>query len=105
MEVPKANSLYSYPKQEKMSSFSFFLFSYINQRTGGWNRSLKGLVPVGMGRRWGKGVGGSIWYKCCVHVYVIRKISFRTILGMGEGEIKENGGGGGFKYDILRELL
>jgi hypothetical protein len=27
-----------------------------------------------------------------------------TILGMGEGRIKENGGGGEFKYDIVDTL-
>jgi hypothetical protein len=28
-----------------------------------------------------------------------------TILGMGEGKIKENDGGGEFIYDVLLELL
>jgi hypothetical protein len=30
--------------------------------------------------------------------------SAETVLGMGEGEIEENGGRGEFNYDILQEL-
>jgi hypothetical protein len=32
-------------------------------------------------------------------------LSVETIPGMGEGRMKENGGGGEFQYDILQELL
>jgi hypothetical protein len=54
MEVPQGNSLCSYLKQTKMSFFSF---------TKSENRRMEqvlpgGLVSVGGGKRWGKGVGG-----------------------------------------------
>jgi hypothetical protein len=43
-----------------------------------------GLVPVGEGRLWGEGVGGWIWSKYCVHVYVSGKMRpAETIPGMG----------------------
>jgi hypothetical protein len=32
-------------------------------------------------------------------------ISIETISGMGEGRIKENDGGGAFKYDIYRAFM
>jgi hypothetical protein len=54
---------------------------------------------------WGNGVGEVK----CVDMYEngqMRPVG--TIPGMGEGEIKENGGGAEFKYhifDILQELL
>jgi hypothetical protein len=39
-------------------------------------------------------------------MYVNRKlIPVEIIPGMGREGIKENGGGGEFKYDILQELL
>jgi hypothetical protein len=42
---------------------------------------------VGGGRRWGKAVGGLIWCKYCVHMYVNGKmIPVETIPGMREGE-------------------
>jgi hypothetical protein len=53
MEMPQGNSLYSYLKQTKN-----VFFVSLNQRTEMLNRScLVALVPVGVGKRWGKGVG------------------------------------------------
>jgi hypothetical protein len=34
----------------------------------------------------------------------VKMIPVETILGMGAGRIKENGGGGEFKYDIFAIL-
>jgi hypothetical protein len=73
MKMSQGNSLCSYLKQIKMS----FAFLLQNLRTGGRNRScLEGMVPRGR-RRWGKGVGGWVWYKYCVQIYVI--IEMRTV--------------------------
>jgi hypothetical protein len=39
-------------------------------------------------------------------MHVSEKVSpVETIPGIGRGEIKENGGGGEFNYDILQEFL
>jgi hypothetical protein len=44
------------------------------------------LVSVGGGRMWGKGVGGWIWCKYYVHMYVNGKMrTVESILGTGEG--------------------
>jgi hypothetical protein len=62
----------------------------------------KGLVLVGAGRMWGKGIGGRIWSKYCVHMYVNGKMrSAETIPELGEGRIEENDGRGEFKYDMF----
>jgi hypothetical protein len=40
----------------------------------------------GVGRMWGKSVGGWIWCQYCVHMYVDGKmIPDETVPGMGEG--------------------
>jgi hypothetical protein len=42
------------------------------------------MVPVWRGIMWGKGIGGWIWYKYCIHMYVNRKLRpVETIPGMG----------------------
>jgi hypothetical protein len=44
----------------------------------------------------------------CTHVCQLKLIPVETVLGMGGGMIKKNGGTGEFKYDIfdtLQELL
>jgi hypothetical protein len=46
-----------------------------NQRSA--EQVLRGLVTVEGRRRWGKGVGGWVWYKYCVQIYVI--IEMRTV--------------------------
>jgi hypothetical protein len=52
-----------------------------------------GMVTVGERRLWGKGIGGWIWCKYCVHMYVSRKMRpIETIPGIGGREIKENDG-------------
>jgi hypothetical protein len=56
MKISPGNSLYSYLKQTKMS---FFSFTKLESRRAEQVLS-GGLVPVGSGRRWGKGVGGRI---------------------------------------------
>jgi hypothetical protein len=57
---------------------------------------------VGEGRRWGKGVGGKIMCKYCVHMYVNGKMMpVKLFQEWGERKIKENDGGGEFKYSIL----
>jgi hypothetical protein len=41
----------------------------------------------------------------CVHMYInIKMIHVETIQEWGRGGIKENGGGGEFKYDIFDTL-
>jgi hypothetical protein len=46
-----------------------------------------GLVAVGGGKGWRKGVGGWIWYKYYVHVHINGKMRpVEIILGMGCGE-------------------
>jgi hypothetical protein len=103
LEMSQGNSLctYLYLKQAKMSFFFFFLLQ--NRRMGGeQNRSFLGGWYQWEG---GKGVGGRIWCKYCVHMYVNTKmIPVETILGMGLGGIKESSGGGEFKNDILDTL-
>jgi hypothetical protein len=43
-----------------------------------------------------------LWCKYCVHMYVNGKMRpVEMIPGMGRGRIKENDGGGEFKYDIF----
>jgi hypothetical protein len=45
-------------------------------------------------RWWEEGVGRCIWCKYCVHVYVnVKMIPVETVPGMGEGQVKEHGGG------------
>jgi hypothetical protein len=44
------------------------------------------MFPVGGGRRWGKDVGGGIWCKYCVYMYVNGKMkSVETIPGIEGG--------------------
>jgi hypothetical protein len=50
----------------------------------------RGLVPVGWSSIWGKGMGGWIWCKYCVYLYVNGK---NDTCCNGIREIKENGGG------------
>jgi hypothetical protein len=50
MEMSQENSLYSYVKQTKMSFFVLLLLSENRKQEQVF------LVPVGGGRRWGKGV-------------------------------------------------
>jgi hypothetical protein len=52
MEVSQGNSLYSYIKQAKMS-----FFNKLREQEGGTGPVL-GLMSVGRGRKWRKGVGG-----------------------------------------------
>jgi hypothetical protein len=85
MEMSQGKSLYSYLKQTK--KIIFFSFTKLEN----WRAEplFWGLIPVGEGRMWGKGVGQSIWYKYCVHMYVNGKIRpVETIPGMGIGEMK-----------------
>jgi hypothetical protein len=64
-----------------------------------------GVVPVGGGRWWGKGVGGWIRCKKCVHMYVNAKmILVETTPGIRWGDLKENIWGGEFMYDIFDTL-
>jgi hypothetical protein len=52
-----------------------------------------GLVPVAGERIWTEGVGRWKWYKYCVHIHINGKIrAVETILGMGGGGIKKDGG-------------
>jgi hypothetical protein len=58
-------------------------FSFTKWRTGGQNRSCQ-WEGGGSGK---KGMGGWIWYKYCVHMYVNGKmIPVETIPGMGKGD-------------------
>jgi hypothetical protein len=86
MEMSQGNSLCSYLKETKMS----FLFPLQNQRAEGLNRScLVSIALVWRGRRWRKDVGGQIWCKYCVHMYVNGKlIPVKTLLWMGRGRRK-----------------
>jgi hypothetical protein len=52
---------------------------------------------------WGTNVGGRIQY--CTYMYVNGKMRpVETIPGMGKKGIRENHGGGEFKYDIFAIL-
>jgi hypothetical protein len=53
MEVPQGNSLCRYFKQAKMS-FIVSFFCKTKEEVGGTAWGL--LIPVGRGRRWGKGI-------------------------------------------------
>jgi hypothetical protein len=51
---------------------------------------------------WGKGVGGWIWCKYCVYMYVNGKMRpVETFQELEEEGIKENDGGGELNYDIF----
>jgi hypothetical protein len=90
MKVSQGNSLcnFLYPKQAKMPCFFYFIFFLPqNQRTGVWNKSCPGERAgiSGMGRCRGKGLGGQIWCKKCVHMYVNAKMKpVETTPGIGE---------------------
>jgi hypothetical protein len=57
-----------------------------------------GIGTSERGKWWGKGVGG---WKYSVHIYVNGKMRpIKTIPGVEEGEMKENGGKGDV-FDIL----
>jgi hypothetical protein len=59
-------------------------------------------VPVGRERMWGKDVGGWIWHKYCIYIYVNGKMRpVESIPGMGVDGTKGNDWGGEFKYDIV----
>jgi hypothetical protein len=77
--MTQGKSLYGYLKQTKMS----FFFLLPNWRTGGQNGT---LVPVRGGR--GRSVGGRIWCKYCVYMYVNGKMRpVETIPGVeGRGD-------------------
>jgi hypothetical protein len=61
-----------------------------------------GVGTSGRGRRWGKGCGRvNILQILCTHVCIRRMIPVETIPGIGEGGIKEKGGGSEFRYDIF----
>jgi hypothetical protein len=50
----------------------------------------------------GKGVGGLIRCKWCVHIHVNAKIKpVETVPGIRGGRMEENSGGGKFKYNIF----
>jgi hypothetical protein len=52
----------------------------------------------------GKGVGGRIQYKKCVHIYINAKmLPVETVPGIWTRGIKESSAGGKFKYDIVQE--
>jgi hypothetical protein len=52
----------------------------------------------------GKGVGGWISYKQCVHMYVNAKVIPVETSRNWEGGMKESSGRGEFKYDIYDTL-
>jgi hypothetical protein len=53
----------------------------------------------------GNRMGESMWYQKCIYMYANTKmIPVEIILGLGEGEIKESGGGDKFKYDTFDTL-
>jgi hypothetical protein len=79
-----------------------FFFHLQNRRTGGQNRSCLGSwyqwERGGRGEKVKEGEYGTN----CVHLYINGKLSpVETLPGMVGELIKENGGGGEFKYDIL----
>jgi hypothetical protein len=89
METSQGNSLCSYLKQAKNVIYIFF------SSTESENRRVEqvlpwegegGLVPVEGGKWLRKGVGGRIWCKYCVHIYVNGKmIPTETIPRMARG--------------------
>jgi hypothetical protein len=70
------------------SCFVFFLTKLENRRA---KQILSGgLVPVGGGRMRGEGMGGGIWCKYCVHMYINGKMrpveTAPGMVGKGKGE-------------------
>jgi hypothetical protein len=55
--MSQRNSLYCYLKQTKNVKFVSSFTKLENRKV---DQVLSGLVPLGVGRRWGKGVGGRI---------------------------------------------
>jgi hypothetical protein len=88
MEISQGNSLcsYLYLKQAKMSFFSFIFSFFLLQKSE--NRRAELVLPRGGGvwtTGWVQGVGGWIWYKKCVHMYVNAKmILVETVPGIRE---------------------
>jgi hypothetical protein len=88
---------------------SFFFFSQ-NQRIGGQNKSCFG----GSWFRWEGEEVGKVYRRVnmvqilCTHICTIfvngKMIPIETIPGMGGREIKKNGRGGEFNYDIFEIL-
>jgi hypothetical protein len=69
-------------KKKKKCHFFFPPFAAWENRFF-WGGS---LIPMGGGGRWGKGVGGRIWCKYCVHVSVNGEMRpVETIPRVGEG--------------------
>jgi hypothetical protein len=65
-----------------------------NQRVGRRNRScLRGFIPIEVGSKWGKCIRGQI---LCIPEYL-----FKLFFEWRDRQIKENGGGDEFKYDIF----
>jgi hypothetical protein len=113
METTQGTSLCSslYLKLAKMSCFSFYLLCFflykIREQEGGtgstWGGGLGGGTG-GMEDVVGKGAGGWIWCKQCIHVYVNAKmIPVETSRNLGRVDGKEKRRGG-FKYDIFDTL-
>jgi hypothetical protein len=68
MEVPQGNFLCSYLEQAKMSLF-FLLQNWKTVRWNGYCLREKGWHQW-RGRKWGKCIGGLMWCKYCVHMYI-----------------------------------
>jgi hypothetical protein len=101
MEMSQGNSLCSHLKQTKIPFFSFIKLE--NRRA---EQVLSGgLVPVGEGRKQGKGIGENLG-QICVHMCINGKMIFvETIQGMVGRGIKENDGGDELKYDVFDILI
>jgi hypothetical protein len=100
MEIPQGNSLHSYHRRTKMSSFSFFFFTKSENR-----RVAGGVDTSGKGEEVGKVCRRVNMCKYGVYMYVNRKMRpTETIPGIRGKKIKENGGGSEFKYDIFDTL-
>jgi hypothetical protein len=101
MDVPQGNSLCSYLKQAKCH---FFFLSFAKSE----NRRAEQVLR---GRSWGGGMEEEVGEGCkrvnmmqilCTHgcKWTKKRFLVETFLNRGVG-IKENGGGGKLKYNIL----
>jgi hypothetical protein len=89
MEIPCVFICIFISNMTKMPCFSFCLFSSVKLESRSAEQVLSrwvGLARVGEDKWWGKGVGGRIQCKKCVHVHVNAKMMpVETSPGIGEG--------------------
>jgi hypothetical protein len=89
MKMSQGISLCRYLKQTNKNAI--FFFHKIREQEGRKGSCLGGENGTSLEGMWGKGVGGWIWCKYCVHMYVnVKMRPVETVLGMvGVGDKEE----------------